>query len=287
MADTSGTPFEDGPPAAPAARPPADPGAVVGLPSDPVSAQGATAGAAAGLGSRAVSGDGAPGDTTSTVPASTALTGTGPAPGSPEEAAIILRALADASGSTSSSWAKPGLIAGTALIVVVTVVGLVLGAEYLRHVAGSSSSAGGDGGIAPALSVTETNLKAVLSTVLSFRAAHGGTLLGLTPAVLADANPSLTFPSVSGTSSEIAIASPVTGSLVLTSFQSSPAACVGVLLVSSQQGAPIFSEDQATADAGTYYFEALAPAGLCNALTVVPPAASYVSTGGFPSQPLR
>jgi hypothetical protein len=290
MPDTSGTPFEDEFPAIPVARPPADPGAVPGESPAP------TAEAASvpvpgvlwpALRSAAVGAKGEAGATASPGYLPAVEKGTGPAPGSPEEAAIIFRALAEASSSTPNRWAKPTLIAGTALIVIAMVVGLVIGDEYLRHVAVSDSPAPSGGGTGPALNVTESHLKAALSTALSYQASHGGSLQGLTSAVFADANPSLTFASVSGAAAEIALATPVPGSLVLTSFQSSPAACLGVLIVSSRQGAPIFEQAAATADIGTYYFEAPAPAGLCNAISVVPAATSYVSTSGFPSEPLR
>ncbi|MGC9963115.1 MAG: hypothetical protein ABSE47_14585 [Acidimicrobiales bacterium] len=290
MADTSGTPFEDELPAIPVARRPADPGAVPGqLPAPETEASRASVPGAVwpALRSAAVGGQAEPRAPASTVHLPAVERGTGPIPGSPEEAAIILRALAETSGSTPNRWAKPGLIAGTALIVIAMVVGLVIGAEYLRHVAGSGSPAASGGGTGPALNVTESNLKVALSTATSYQASHGGSLQGLTSVVFADANPSLTFASVSGAATEVAIATPVPGSLVLASFQSSPAACLGVLIVSSRQGAPIFGQAAATAGVGTYYFEAPAPAGLCNAITVAPPATSYVSTSGFPSEPLR
>jgi hypothetical protein len=212
-------------------------------------------------------------------------TSTGPTPGSAEEAAIIWAAMAAGGRAAPGVRAKPGLIVGTALIVIVTVVGLVIGATYLRHVAASNTNTGS--GTAPAsLTVTESNLKAALATAVSDDSSHTQSLTTLN-AELADANTSLTFPSISGSASEIAVAIPVSGALVLTSFQSSPAACLGVLWVFAGQAAPIFGGHAATAHAGTYFFEAPAPAGLCNALTVTPPSgASYVSSTGFPSERL-
>jgi hypothetical protein len=113
-------------------------------------------------------------------------------------------------------------------------------------------------------------------------------LVDVTSQALGDSLPSLEVAEISGAASQIALASPTAGSLVLVSFQENPAACVGVLQVVSSQGAPVFSADPATAQPGTYYFEAPAPAGLCNALTVEPPAGgTYVSPSGFPTSPLR
>ena len=131
-------------------------------------------------------------------------------------------------------------------------------------------------------------IDSALATARSIETSQGHGLSGVTAQALGSSSlPSLQFTEISGSSTQIAVARRPGGRSCLTSFQSSPAACVGVLLVSSRQAAPIFSEDPATAAAGTYYFEAPAPASLCNAITVVPPAPSYVSTTGFPSEPLR
>lgn len=280
MGDTKGVPFEDGPPAV-SSRPAADPDAV----APPESSASPPGSAAVGTApaSTAATTDPAP------LPPAVSLTGSrapaAPAPGSPEEAAIIWAALAAGGRTSPGMRAKPGLIVGTAVIVIVTIAGLVIGADYLRHVAASNTNTGS--GAAPAsLTVTESNLKAALATAMSDDSSHTQSLASLN-AELVDANTSLTFPSISGSSSEIAVAIPVSGSLVLTSFQSSPAACMGVLWVFSGQAAPIFAGHAATAHAGTYFFEAPAPAGLCNALTVTPPSgAAYVSNTGFPSERL-
>lgn len=260
MAEERGTPFEDG-----AAAPyPAPLEPAVAASSSPRPVAGAASGSAA---------------------AQVGPTDTGPAPGSAEEAAIIFRALAEGSRAPAKpARLRPGLIAGTVLIVIATVVGLVVAADYLEHVAASnapSTPAGSGGGV---LSVSETNLKSALRVAVSYESAHDGSFEGLTAAVLARAVPSLTFTPLSTLPSEIALATPVAGALVLTSLQTSPAACMGVLQVSSSQAVPIFSGYVLTARPGTYFFAAPAPAGVCDAVTVTPPpGGAYVSTSGFPT----
>jgi hypothetical protein len=177
-----------------------------------------------------------------------------------------------------------GLILGSIVIMIAAVVGLVLGADYLRHVAGTTAPAGNGGGpVSPA----DTNLMIALGTATAYTAAHDQSVAGLTVSVLGQAEPQLSFSGISQASGDIAVSTSVPGSLVMTSFQTSPAACVGVLLVTSSEGAPVFSGYSATASPGTYYFEAPARAGLCNALTVTPPAGgSYLLTSGFPTEPL-
>ncbi|HXY43210.1 MAG TPA: hypothetical protein VEH29_03395 [Acidimicrobiales bacterium] len=209
---------------------------------------------------------------------------TGPAPGSPEEAAIILRALA--AGAASSGRTLPmrkGTIVAAVVIVVATVLGLIVGADYLRHDIDANTTAGNGSATGPVLTPAEVNLKSAVSAAASYEAAHGQSLQGLTATVLARAVPALDFSAVSGSPGTIAVGTSVPGSLVMTSFQTNPAACVGVLLVASDEPAAIFGSYPVTARPGTYFFEAPAPAGLCNALTVAPPPGSYVLTTGFPT----
>ncbi|MGA2209122.1 MAG: hypothetical protein ABSH30_05755 [Acidimicrobiales bacterium] len=172
------------------------------------------------------------------------------------------------------------------VILLLMVIGLVLGAHHLESLQGSNAPANGTGGAA--LSSAETNLDSALATARSIETSQGHGLSGVTAQALGNSLPSLQFTEISGSASQIAVARPTGGSLVLVSFQENPAACVGVLQVVSSQGAPIFSADAATAQPGTYYFEAPAPGGLCNPLTVEPLAGgSYVSASGFPTSPLR
>jgi hypothetical protein len=217
--------------------------------------------------------------------------GGGPAPGSADEAEIIFRALgAGASASPRQRLpVKAGAIVAVAVIVALMVVVLVLAADHLRSLQGSNSSGDGTAGAGgAALSSAETNVDSALVAARSIEAAPGHGLSDVTSQALGASVPSLEFAGLSGSATQIAVANPTTGSLVLASFQENPAACVGVLQIVSSQGAPVFSGDPATAQPGTYYFEAPAPGGVCNALTIEPPAGgTYVSTSGFPTSPLR
>jgi hypothetical protein len=206
-----------------------------------------------------------------------------PTPGSPEESAIIFRALAAGAGSSSSTLsARTGAIVATVVIVVVAVIGLVLAADHLRHDASNN-----DAGSAGAPSAAETNLNTALTAATTYETAHGGGLQGLTTAFLGQAEPALSFLGVSGSASQIAVALPSVGSLVLTALRPRPAACFGVLQVVSAQAVPLFSDYQGTSQPGTYYFVASASSGLCNALTVTPPTGgSYLSPAGWPTRPL-
>lgn len=269
MAEVQGTPFEDALPERqprPAASPP--------IPGSPL-----VSGTQSGLAR-------APGP----LPAS------GPSPGSAEEAEIIFRALAGGSvARTRARAVKPGVVVGTVLILIATVIALILGADYLRHVAGSSGTSGAQGagsggagaGGTSTGDVTESNVELALSSARSYETVHGGSLDGITVAYFAAVDPALSFASVAATPDQVAIAVPVAGAVVLTSFQPSPAACMGVLLVSSTQAVPIFVGYPVTSHRGTYFFEAPASAGLCNALTADPPGGgSYVSTTRFPTEQL-
>jgi len=261
MVEAGGTPFED----APFKRP--------SPPSEPAP-------------SSTPAGDPAPGSRPATGLASSSRPAAGPAPGSPEEAAIILRALSEGSVSRDTLPLRTGAIVASVVIVIAAIVGLIVGADYLRHdVASATTQAGSGGGGGAALTPADVNLKSALTAATSYEAAHGRSLQGLT-AALSRAEPSLVFSSVSGTASNVAVGTSVPGSFVMTTFQASPAACVGVLQVVSDEPAAIFSSYPATSRPGTYFFEAPAPAGLCDALTVTPPPGSYLSTTGFPTAAL-
>lgn len=168
----------------------------------------------------------------------------------------------------------------TIAVPLLLVVGLIVGAEYLDHLANSTI-----GGGSATLTTTETNLTTALDATERYSANHDHSLDGVTaPAVLVAAAPALTFSSVSGSSTVIAVNQPSPGTLVMTSYQASPPVCFGVLDVVSSQATPVFSSFADTGQTGTFYFEAPSVAELCNAVTVSPPdGGSYVSPTGFPT----
>lgn len=228
-----------------------------------------------------------------------------PPPGSAEEAAVIFNALsAQVWVSTPKKGAKPSVVVGTVLILVATVIALVIGAQYLRHVASSNADGGHDArgstacaGTAAALGATETNLASALCAAGAYEAVHGESVQGIDGAALAQADPSLSrtvsFQALSATPDQISLALPVAGALVLTGFQpgtgsqSSTGSCLGVLRITASKAVPIFAGYPVTSQPGTYYFEAAAPGGLCSALTVDPPGGgSYLSSSGFPTTQL-
>jgi hypothetical protein len=178
----------------------------------------------------------------------------------------------------------------TIAVPIVLVIGLIVGASYLEHEVESSlgTSQGGSSG-PTTLSTTEANLDTALSAAINYAAGHQHSFAGVTGATgLAAAVPSLSFPSVSNSASEVAVYTPSSGALVMTSFQPTPAACVGVLEVVSDQAGAVFGNYPNTASTGTYYFEA--PPGtdnLCGAVSVEPPVGgNYLSATGFPTEPL-
>lgn len=209
-----------------------------------------------------------------------------PEPGSTEEAALIALVFGKAHGAGSldrEPRSRRNLAIMSIFIVMAAVVGLMLGASYLRHVLSTTTST--PAGQHPARSQSEQNLLMAASSAKSYEASHSLTVAGLT-SDLAAADPSLSFPLVSGSASEVSIALPAPGLVVLTDYQPSTAACVGILQVISNQSAPIFPVDGATTQRGTYYFEAQPFSGLCNALGVTPPGPSYISASGFPTASL-
>lgn len=171
----------------------------------------------------------------------------------------------------------------TIAVPLVLVIGLIIGAEYLEHLADSTIP----GGVTQ-LTATETNLTTAVNASVSYAANHQHSLAGVTtPSGLSAVVPSLTFLSISGSSTEIAVNMPTPGALVMTSYQTRPPACLGVLEIVSPQAIPVFVGFSATADPGTYYFEAPSAGGLCNAITMEPQAGgNYVSITGFPTAPL-
>jgi hypothetical protein len=178
----------------------------------------------------------------------------------------------------------------TIAVPIVLVIGLIVGASYLQHDVESNlgTSQGGTSGPIT-LSTTEVNLDTALSAGIKYAAGHQHSFAGVTGATgLAAAVPSLSFPSVSNSASEIAVYMPGPGALVMTSFQPNPAACVGVLEVLSDQAIAVFGNYPNTASTGTYYFEA--PPGtddLCGAISVEPSVGgNYLSVTGFPTEPL-
>jgi hypothetical protein len=209
-----------------------------------------------------------------------------PAPGSPEEAAIIFEAMSQRPASSSRSRPKAGFVVGLAAVVAAAVVALVISATYLRHQAASgapaqSSAPAGGASVTPAA----VHLRAALSTSEAFESAHGESLQGLT-ADLQGAQPAVTFSALSDGVNEISVASPVAGTLVLTSLQATPRACLGILQVVSTEAAAVFTAYPVTSQAGVYYFEAPVTAGECDGLTVAPPSGGYLSASGFPTGPL-
>ncbi|MHB1510740.1 MAG: hypothetical protein ACYCST_16200 [Acidimicrobiales bacterium] len=229
-----------------------------------------------------------------------------PPPGSAEEAAVIFDALsAQVWVSTPKKGAKPSVVVGTVLILIATVIALVIGAQYLRHVASSNAptavtTPGGStacAGTAAAIGATEINLASALCAAGAYEAVHGESVQGIDGAALAQADPSLSrtvsFQALSATPDQISLALPVAGALVLTGFQpgtgsqSSTGSCMGVLRITASKAVPIFAGYPATSQPGTYYFEAAAPGGLCSALTVDPlGGGSYLSSSGFPTTQL-
>jgi hypothetical protein len=204
---------------------------------------------------------------------------------SKEDALRVLRALTAASKPPQRSLpARKTLMIITIVVPIVLVVGLIIGASYLEHLADSES---GTGPVKP-FTATEANLNTALTAAVRFAANHQHSLLGVTaPTGLAASVTALTFSSVSGSPSVVAVDMPSPGALVMTSLRPSPPACFGVLDVVAAQAAAVFSGYGVTQQAGTYYFEAPATDGLCNAVAVEPPApGNYVSVTGFPTESL-
>jgi hypothetical protein len=206
-----------------------------------------------------------------------------PAPGSAEEAAIIFEAMSQPSASPSPARPRAGLVVGIIAVLAAAVVALVISVSYLRHQADSGApaqSTTAPGG--PSVTQAALHLRSALATARAFESDHADNLQGLS-ADLSQAQPSVTFSALSDGAGEVSVTSPVPGTLVLSSLQTSPRACLGVLQVLSSQAAPVFAAYPATAQAGVYYFEAPPLAGDCDGLTLSPPAGAFVSTSDFPT----
>lgn len=168
----------------------------------------------------------------------------------------------------------------TIAVAIVMVIGLIIGAHYLQNLAGSTTTSSAS---------AQSNLKAVLQSAQQYAAAHHESFAGVAAlsADLAATNLALTFPPVSMSATEISLDQPNAGVLVMTSLQSSPLVCVGVVQVLTTQPAPAFVAYPATSQPGVYYFEAPTLASSCDARAVTPPAGgSFLSRAGFPGAPL-
>jgi len=167
----------------------------------------------------------------------------------------------------------------TVVIPIVLVIGLIIGANYLQHLAAGTADTAS----------AQSNLKSALSTVQQYAAAHHGSFAGVVSAPdLAASNPSLTFAAVSGSATEISLNLVNADVLLMTSLQSSPQqACFGVAEVLTAQLSPVFVAYPATSEPGVYFFEAPTLAASCDARNVTPPpGGSFVSSVGFPAEPL-
>jgi len=208
---------------------------------------------------------------------------------SKEDALRVLRALTVASTPPRRSLpARRTLMILTIAVPLLLVAGLIGGGVYLQHVVQSDAGDTSTPLTASRLTVTQTNLKDVLVASVAYAANHQHSLAGVIgPAGLAAEFPSLTFSTVSGSATEVAVNMPSGGALVMTGFQTGPPACFGVLEIASAQVVPVFSGYQVTQSPGSYYFEAPSAGGLCNAVTVEPAAkGDYVSVTGFPTEAL-
>jgi hypothetical protein len=173
------------------------------------------------------------------------------------------------------------LITATIVIPIVLVIGLIIGAHYLQHLAATTGDQAGTS--------AQGNLRSTVAAAEHYAAAHDQSLAGMiaSPA-FAISTPGLTFPQVSSTATEISLDLVSSDALVMTSLQSTPStACVGIVDVLTVQQSPLFLAYPDTSEPGVYYFEAPVLAGECDAHTVTPPAGgSYVSRAGFPTTAL-
>jgi hypothetical protein len=206
-----------------------------------------------------------------------------PADGTPikdPEAIFQMLAAAETRRRRQPAASKRALIIATVAIPIALVIGLIIGAHYLENLAATTTN--------DTVGGAQSNLNSALAASERYVGSHE-TLDGVTSTSgLSALAPSLTFPTVSGSATEIALDLRNSGALVMTSLQSSPdLVCFGVAQVVGAQPSPVFTGYPSTADPGIYYFEAPTVGGECDSYTVTPPGGgSFVSTTGFPSAPL-
>jgi hypothetical protein len=205
---------------------------------------------------------------------------------SPDPDALLALLAAQQKASKGPAFKMASTLIVMIVVAIILVVGSIVGAIYLKHLALNNNSGGGGGGGSAGSVTAEESVQSALAAARQFAAKNGEPALASSPLSLDQYLPATTGVAVSTASNadtEVGVAALSPSALVIVSLGGS--SCYGVLDVFQVQKQAPFSAYSATLEPGLYYFTARTTSpSICLASSVAPPGGSqYLSVTGFPT----